>query len=137
MKPDLNNDQFKKDNPFVVPEGYFDQFEQRLMDRLQRKTGPEKQKSGKVYLRPYLTLAASITGIALVTYLVLQSIPGKLMGENEYYDIELLDNTGIIHDESAMAESYENLNEPVYTNWEKDAMNYLATNDVDILLLLE
>lgn len=53
--------QVKRDIPFTVPEGYFEQFQGRL-DQAIRHTKPAPRK---VYIKPYLA-AASIVAVALL-----------------------------------------------------------------------
>lgn len=157
------------ENPFKVPEGYFDDVQRRVMERIraeeegtEEKTGlqfpvtekratdaaAEKQQPGefsgseaprrkKIYLQPYLTLAAAISGVALVVYIVLQSVNGNWSG-NDTYDIATLDKAGIIQDESVLAETFTGEEEEsTYSEWDEEAIVYLASNEVDLLDLID
>jgi hypothetical protein len=82
-----------KKNPFTVPEGYFDQFPDRLMSRIDQMESPHKKGTLWIrYLRPALGLAASFALVALMLY-----VPVKLIGpriarqseENRYNPYEM------------------------------------------------
>lgn len=186
------------ENPFRVPDGYFENVQQRVMERIragvetpgkkssipesesglsatakkaylqkQAATSEQGQKQAatseqakkqetersheqpgdsagkkvtrgkKIYLQPYISLAAVIAGVALVVYIVLQSVISNRSG-NEMYDIATLDKTGIIQDESVLAETFAGEDEEsVYTEWDEEAIVYLASNEVDLLDLLD
>lgn len=54
----------KKDNPFKVPDNYFDDFYSRLENKLEK----EKVKTHKIiYLKPLFAIAASIMLILLLS----------------------------------------------------------------------
>lgn len=141
MKTEENREHFLKgmnENPFRVPEGYFNNLHERVAERVRAEDGalPELPKR-KIYLRPFLALAASISGLALIIYLVLQSIVGNRFQDDTYIDLAMLDQTGIILDELVLAETYSMDEESSLTEWDEDAMTYLASNEVDLLLMLE
>ena len=128
----------KPENPFKVPAGYFENLQGRVLDNIKKEDSiPNISNSRKIYLRPYLALAASVSGLALIVYIILQSIIGTQIGDNGFYDLALLDKTGISMDESVVAETFNNEEENPYTDWEEEAMTYLASNEVDLIHLLE
>lgn len=179
-------------NPFRVPEGYFNDVQKRVMERIRseeqkqirteaqerdlseeqkqirpkakernsslrhsgmehnaesrkragqpvfERTGKEAAGRRKIYLQPYITLAAAITGVALVVYIVLQSVMGNRAGETNPYDIATLDRAGIIHDEAILAAAYAEEEEATtYSEWDEEAIVYLASNEVDLLELID
>ncbi len=97
MKHEEENIEFKdwnKKNPFMVPEGYFDQFPSRIMSRIEQiESSPQKKVGWLRFLGPSLGIAASVALVALMFY-----VPVKLAGpkvtqqaaENQYnpYDLE-------------------------------------------------
>ncbi len=127
----------RKENPFRVPDGYFDNLSDRVMDRIRMTEEQNVNSSRKIYLRPYLSLAASISGLALVVYIVMQSIVGSRDTAFSSLDISVLESNGIIQDELIVAESYTSDDEASYSEWEEDAINYLASNDAELYNLLE
>lgn len=117
------------ENPFRVPEGYFEDVQKRVMERIRPRR--------KIYLQPYIALAASISGVALVVYIVLQSVMGGRAGDDAY-DIAMLDRAGIVRDESILAEAYNVEDEATaYSEWDEEAITYLSSNEVDLLNLLD
>ena len=135
----------KPENPFVVPEGYFAGLEERLMNRIRsgeeagEKPGAAEtdQATKRVSLRPYLTLAASMSGIALIIYILLQTVVGSRLDEYGYYDMAVLDQAGVTYDEAIISETYSMDEQSIYSDWDRDAMVYLSSNEVDLLHLLD
>lgn len=146
----------KPGNPFTVPQGYFNDLGDRVMERIRTEgagaekmagtepagTGIADRQTGsaagrKISMRPYLTLAASMSGIALIIYILLQTIVGGRLDENGYYDLALLDRAGVIYDEAIIAEAYSQIQESPFSEWDKDAMVYLSSNEVDLIQLLD
>jgi hypothetical protein len=146
----------KPENPFTVPQGYFNDLGDRVLERIRTEgagavtvTGSVTEGAGisdrragsspgrKISMRPYLTLAASISGIALIIYILLQTIVGGRLDDDGYYDLALLDRAGVIYDEAIIAEAYSQIQESPYSEWDKDAMVYLSSNEVDLIQLLD
>ncbi|MEX2429330.1 MAG: hypothetical protein WD577_13870 [Bacteroidales bacterium] len=135
-------------NPFVVPDGYFNELGDRVMDRIneadrggersnQLETTQKLKPGRRISLRPYLTLAASMAGIALVIYVLLQTIVGNKFDTYSLYDLELLEQTGVTYDEAIISEAYSMDEESPFSEWDENAMVYLSSNEVDLLHLLE
>jgi len=130
----------KEENPFRVPDRYFGELYGNVMDRIgtENPQGEEVSVTQKrISLRPYISLAASITGIALVVYILLQTVVGSRLDEQAAYDIELLENYGIMQDEWMLKESYEQETNQEYSEWEQDAILYLSSNEVDLEYLID
>jgi hypothetical protein len=127
------------ENPFRVPDGYFDSLRENVMDKIRAAETPETGSAGKqkIHLRPYLSLAATISGLALIIYILLQAIVGNRMEENGLYDLAILEKTGITNDEAILMEAYAYEEENTYDDWDEQAMVYLSSNEVDLMLLLE
>ncbi len=68
MKTTNNNLPFPKSNGMRVPEGYFEDFQRRMMDSLPELPAAEapKPRSKWQILRPYVYMAAMFTGIYLM-----------------------------------------------------------------------
>lgn len=64
-------DDIKKENPFRVPDGYFDTLTERTMSAVENipvsESKPAKNHGGKVKIMPFLALAAAIAGFAVLT----------------------------------------------------------------------
>ena len=129
-------------NPFSLPDEYFSTLSSRVNERIEKGRKGEEEARPTITMwqrvRPHLALAAAITGFAFISLTALQLILGDKNDESGYYDLSLLDEAGIILDESAVQESldYGVDNEASYTDWEVEAMTYLASSDVGLDLLL-
>jgi hypothetical protein len=84
-----------------------------------------------------LALAASISGLALIVYVILQSITGTRTDNNGYYDLVVLDKAGITLDDYFIAETYDLDERDAYAEWEEGAMTFLTSNEFDLLNLLD
>ena len=141
-------------NPFRTPDGYFDNLHDRVMERIhhpssapadpsiRETTGEipsakEPRQRQKIHLRPYLALAASISGVALIVYLLLQVIAGNGLEESGLYDMAMLEEAGVTLDESLLLEAYSDEDESTFTDWDEAAMVYLSSNEVDLMHLLD
>ena len=135
-------------NPFVVPGGYFNGLGDRVMDRINeverggersdhRDTTHKRLPGRRISLRPYLTLAASMAGVALIIYVFLQTIVGNRFDTYGLYDMELLEQAGVTYDEAIISEAYSFDKESPFSEWDENAMVYLSSNEVDLLHLLD
>ena len=93
----------KPEHTFRVPEGYFENVREKVLERIKAEE-LSRPRQKKIYLQPYLSLAAAISGVAILVYIVLQSVLG--IGDNSYYDIATLDKVGFVQDESLLIENY-------------------------------
>lgn len=136
--PDLQHESLKK-NPFGVPEGYFESFSERLQERIreEQKSTPPVRHIGTAH-RFRVAMAAAILGLALITYPVLR--------------LTLLNNGPSSQDDVAMIEDFYLMEDDYYlvnylegedANLDDDeafasqALDYLAGNDVAMILLME
>jgi hypothetical protein len=71
-------------NPFIVPEGYFDGFTERVMERVDSEdaNGSNKPNNGTMrYLRPALIMAASFAAIFLIVFIPVKTIGPKISSD--------------------------------------------------------
>ncbi|MCG6186435.1 hypothetical protein [Maribellus maritimus] len=90
--PELSK--IKKENPFRVPENYFDDFSARLQMKIEaeKKVVPGPKRRIIQLLKPAISLAASFALIFLLVYWPLKSfLPGKF-AESNTIEIESYDN---------------------------------------------
>lgn len=71
----------KNGQPFRVPEGYFETFAERLQARIEEEEQPHKKRSLFFYLKPALSMAASIALVMLLVYLPIK----KFFPANQSY----------------------------------------------------
>ncbi|MDE5610846.1 MAG: hypothetical protein K2I90_02365 [Odoribacter sp.] len=66
------DDQYKKKNPFAVPDGYFDDLTERVMRRVEEKKARKKVR----FSRSYMGWAAVFVGALFVTQVLYAVIAG-------------------------------------------------------------
>jgi len=64
----------KKEQPFKVPEGYFETFSGRLTERIKEERYSKVKLQRMRYIRPVVGIAVSIAAILLLMFLPLQNI---------------------------------------------------------------
>lgn len=71
------DDQYKKKNPFSVPEGYFEHLTDRVLEKIKEEEKPHKIAFMQL-LKPYMGLAA----IFLLAFLVVQFVVPHFIDKN-------------------------------------------------------
>ena len=134
MAPNLSK--IKKDSPFRVPEGYFDNFADRLNGKIQQEKRPERK--GKIHLfgRPYLAIAASFVGFLIITATVFKVVKTKHVstGLTNEEIIAYIKEDIYDYDEATIIENLkpENSVAPTKTELKDDEIiEYLKNDDVD------
>lgn len=69
----------KRENPFKVPEGYFDEFPARLHERIRQESLAAEKPRGRIIqmIRPTLALAAGFAAIIVMVYFPLTYINNR------------------------------------------------------------
>ena len=127
MKKEENNlERLKGTNPFIVPEGYMEEFTERIMAQLPDKPQEEENVVSLMdHVRPWLYLAAMFVGLGLF----FKAIVGIGGSEGNALPDSLLVRTEIpapviIDDEMSEDEEYLEYLEAKYTD-------YLMNEDFD------
>ena len=134
----------KNRNPYKVPDGYFDQLTENILEKA--GSGSEtKESRGKIVrlVRPALMLAAAMTGLVIITWVGLKLIlPDNTLNINtEYaeisdYHLNEIDEMSIIEllleEESTDDETYTDAEEE-----DSDIIEYLLDNNIDYSTILE
>lgn len=146
IAPELSK--LKKEQPFVVPDKYFDDFSARLHHRLEaEKQGlPQKQNRVIRFLKPALGLAASFALIFMLVYWPVKTfLPNYLAKTNTYIDVdneedhflsflEKLDENSffaLIHENSINEETAEgDFND-------EELLSYLSSNVTDYEIYIQ
>lgn len=68
-------DQYRRKNPFSVPEGYFEQLTGRIQERIQEEERPQKIRAFSL-IKPYLGLAA----IFAIVFMIVQVLLPRVIG---------------------------------------------------------
>ncbi|MDY5813565.1 MAG: hypothetical protein SPJ97_03445 [Bacteroides sp.] len=94
-----------KENPFILPEGYFDRFSAELMNNLpEQEPFPEPAPRRGINWKPYLYMAAMFAGAALIIRIARE--PATVQESSSVADTEteqLLINTSV---DGAMLDDY-------------------------------
>ena len=134
-KKHINHNLPDNSNPFKTPEGYFDSFSERLMDRIEREEAkPKASRTRLNILRPALTLAASFVLIFFIIYFPVKYLGPKVAGESEissFNDLGYMDYY-ILNDR----EIYEALAQDTVKHYDEAVLEtYLMASVSDIELM--
>lgn len=107
------------DNPYRVPDGYFDNFSQRLMSKIEQQEGQastnvEKERPLGIikYLKPALAMAASFAIIFFLIYIPVTTIAPKMTDNQNQEEIMELDYFDYYYTSSnSLIEIFENNNQ--------------------------
>jgi hypothetical protein len=138
-----NIDRMGKKRPFTVPEGYFNSFPEKIRERLQNEEVSAVSLPERVWqvLRPQLSLAAMITGFAVVGYIGFNTLitsESQLLSDeviteyvdyyqhdfSDYYLLSMLDFDDL------------ELEDVGYYDDADAYMDYLYMDDIDIELII-
>ncbi|MBN2522424.1 MAG: hypothetical protein JXB24_04075 [Bacteroidales bacterium] len=133
--------EIKKQNPFAVPDGYFDEFLSRLQDKLGEQKDAKK-RSLYYSLKPYIYSVASVAAIVLAI-LVFYKISGNKHSETALLNSEIalafeddiydLDEMYIIENYTERQEAeemvYDYGSDPTYKD---EIIRYLLDEDIEI-----
>jgi hypothetical protein len=131
----LNN--IPKSNPFKVPEGYFEEFDANLSERIYQECNEKKRKWKISGLKPYIAIAASFLLIFSVWALVLNRFEKTEKQENpvsvdnpEFSYFENLNTNAVID----LVTTEELFFEASGTDWE---LVPELTDQIDLSIIME
>lgn len=132
-KGDTELSKINRENPFRVPENYFDDFYARLHSRMETETMAPQQKEHKLFrfLKPALGLAASFALIFMLVYWPIKSFIPKNSATNsiEIPEIEYFTNVDKI-DENTFYDLLEDSDNTSEFS-DEELVNYLSANVSD------
>jgi hypothetical protein len=137
-KPDLQQEALKN-NPFGVPEGYFESFSERLQQRIR------EEESSRVPVRKigtvtrWMVAAAAVLAAALITSSVVFFTSTREGTEGLYEDLLVLEQLQVFDDDHFLydyleGEAAELDEEEAFAS---QAIEYLAINDVEMDLIFD
>lgn len=136
--PDLQHESLKK-NPFGVPEGYFESFSGRLQERIreEQKSVPPVRRIGNSQ-RFRVAMAAAILGLALITYPILK-LTVLNNGPSNQSELAMMEDFYLMEADDYLVELMETRDtdlddEEAYAS---QVIDYLAVNDLEMILLME
>jgi hypothetical protein len=129
--------------PFRVPEDYFENFPGRLRDRLNLEQQSLADGRLFAFVKPYLSLAALIAGIALVAWFGYHqfNVNSRNNTFNSYELSTIVDYYLHDYDEdlliSTLIESGEETNLSPLEDYSDEIMDYLTVDGIDYSLLID
>ena len=137
-KPDLQQEELRN-HPFGVPEGYFDSFSERLQQRIKEEdsSGVPVRKIGTS--TRWIAMAAAMLAAALITTTIVR-LTSSQDSEGLYPDQALLEQMQVLEDDLYL---YDLLAEDEESDLDEEevfasqAIEYLAVNDVEMVLIFE
>lgn len=90
----------KKNKPFKVPNDYFENLNDRVQERIEKEENPIKQGVFQL-VKPYLWMAASIIGMALIIKVIItNSVPTDYQNPkiSQIEDTSTINNTEMEYD---------------------------------------
>lgn len=136
----------KQTNPYKVPEDYFALLNERIIANCESETGSEATGKGAGILRmlrPLITLAAVITGAALITFAIVQSVAPSNRSSMPLADAAFTDHSDLIYEsidiymiEAALYGSTDT-DQTSFTFEKDDIIDYLLEGEVDFSLIYE
>ncbi len=130
----------KKDNPYKVPENYFDNLGAQIQNKIKQEEGQFEQVEEKmpliVQLKPYMWMAASVFVLVFAARIILSnSISPEYkiasFGNEEIQAIAQVDSAEATSNEIDL-EFFDDLSEIT----SDDIINYLSDSDIDTEILL-
>lgn len=133
--PEIQNlpEGMKKAPPFSVPEGYFENFHSRLMERIEQERKPGIFEKTYRSLKPGLAIAATIAAIILGGYAIIklsQNTGKKTEPVQEFADV--IDYYIYDFDDETILTVFNGESDLNYLNniyKEEDLVNYLSEDD--------
>lgn len=121
----------KKENPYRVPSGYFDDFPARMKHRIEMEEAGESRKKSRFIdlVKPILGLAAAFAAIFMIVYW-----PVNTLNNRQTVKIETQPSVQSIAVE--MISLFEHIDEQTfYALLEKEAESYVPENDLLVAYL--
>lgn len=129
----------QKNNPFRVPEGYFDTFQERLADRIRLEEAEQVPVKRLGRRRIILAAVAAVATLALITIPLTRMLTTERWTDENFVEIALLEGAGLFASDYELAAYLEEAESPMddedaYLN---QAIEYLASADVEMDLIFE
>ncbi len=140
-------DEINKSDPFEVPEGYFDSFQNRMADRIIKESTQKQPKTVPALLRPGLiAVFSSVAALLIVGSIFLfQKKETKAFSASELAEIikysaidgasdaELINQLEISVDNPQQIDNFTDSNDEFNT----EAIEYLSKEDIDLNSLID
>jgi hypothetical protein len=139
MKKNIHLNDMKKELPFRVPDNYFDDLPDRVMERCQEEgleTSKEK-RSILFILKPAFSLAAMFIGFAVIAYLAISLV--KQPDDKSYHpnDIAKANYEEQFKSEQEILDAIEREETMDTENEKNEYIDYLLNEDIDYGTLIK
>lgn len=148
MNPEDNKkfklEDLQKEQPFRVPENYFDSLGVRIADRVQVQEEKKALSFGFVQLKPLLSFAGGFAGLALIIYLAVSifsnNIPNSktdtgIADNIEYSIVSGLDEATLV--ENFGSETSSEADSATRSENKERIIDYLVGEDIDISTIID
>ncbi len=127
----------QKTNPFKVPEDYFDSLPGRLEERIASMEAEQVPVRRLHKARIGIAIAASLAALALVTFPLVRMLSPANAQEDGFVEIALLDGAGFFASDYELAAYLEDTSMDDNDAFLSQAIEYLASADVEMDLIFE
>ena len=142
LKDILKNIGDNRENPFTVPDGYFDEFPSKIQERISSVKGESKLARFFTLLKPQLALSLSILAFAIISYSVINFIDVRTKSSNKTEDIATIINVDELefNEQDFLKIMFDEENNIPVEKIDEEAeiyMKYLMNEDIDYGTLLD
>ena len=127
----------QKTNPFKVPEDYFDTLHGRLEERIASMEAEQVPVRRLHKVRIGIAIAATLAAMALVTFPLVRMLSPAGAQEDAFVEIALLDGAGLFANDYELAAYLEESSMDDNDAFLSQAIEYLASADVEMDLIFE
>ncbi len=127
----------QKTNPFKVPEDYFDSLPGRLEERIASMEAEQVPVRRLHKVRVGIAIAATLGALALVTFPLVRMLSPASAQEDGFVEIALLEGAGLFASDYELAAYLEDTSMDDDDAFLSQAIEYLASADVEMDLIFE
>jgi len=127
----------QKTNPFKVPEDYFDSLPGRLEERIASMEAEQVPVRRLHKVRVGIAIAATLGALALVTFPLVRMLSPASAQEDGFVEIALLEGAGLFASDYELAAYLEDTAMDDDDAFLSQAIEYLASADVEMDLIFE
>ena len=141
----MKKDIFDKTNPFTVPDGYFDSFQERIMNRIQAEKTPEITKRN-IQMRPFRLLIAAAACILLIftgttlyiTYTADHPAVAESLVDDDFYQWFYTSDGATLMAESLDINMPYNIlaNENNYSEEDEAIIHFLERDNINVMAIV-
>lgn len=131
------NDKINKELPFHVPEGYFDNLPDKILEKCQANEEKSKKSSPIHILKPALSLAAMFIGFAIIAYLAVSLVKNPTEEPYVPKDIARANYEKNFSSEQEFIEAIKNGEFVDSGEEQSEYIDYLLNDDIDYGVIID